>query len=149
MTAHPIRDVLFGVGFAIAFGLVLYTCDVMETERVSNAEMVTKPRPATLPRTNAPELPPESDRLNGAAGCEDGKVIVENRSSDVWEDARIELNDVWKYSPGVIVPGRQPYLPYLFTKSDGTRLDLAFVSCRSINMHATVRGKRMHWNGAY
>jgi hypothetical protein len=33
--------------------------------------------------------------------------------------------------------------------SDGTRLDLNRVACKSIDIHATVGRQRRHWNGVY
>ena len=66
-----------------------------------------------------------------------------------WEDTRIVVNNTWEYSPGAVMSGRQPYMPRLFTKPDGTRLNLRTLGCKTIDIHATLNGKRAHWNGAY
>jgi hypothetical protein len=86
--------------------------------------------------------------LLAAGGCDATDVWIENKSQAFWENTRIEINGAWEYRPGVVPPGRQPYMPQLFTRTDGTRLSLASMACKTLDIHATVNGKRASWNGA-
>jgi molybdopterin converting factor small subunit len=88
--------------------------------------------------------------LNAAAGCVNGRVVVQNRESSNWFQVKIEVNSVYVHTTDVIAAGdTMRFFPNIFTKSDGTRLDLSRVACKTIDVHATVGGKRQHWNGAY
>lgn len=88
--------------------------------------------------------------LQAEAGCTAGRVLVHNTGTEPWTDISIEVNRDYKFVADAIPPGETyRYLPGIFTKSDGTRLDLARIACKSIDIHATVDGKRRHWNGAY
>ena len=86
--------------------------------------------------------------LAAGARCSGGSVIVENKSSTLWMGTKIEVNGDFVYRPETVPPGENPFYAYLFTKSDGERLNLARYACNSIDIHATVNGERRHWNGA-
>lgn len=102
----------------------------------------------SLLRDDNPASPDGDAPLAASAACQVGRVVIENNSPDIWRETIIRVNGTWEYKPDVVIPGRQPFMPALFTKSDGTRLDLADVTCQRIDIHATINGKRRHWNGA-
>jgi len=162
----PWRKILLWSSFAIAAVLFIglipdHTSEGNKSQAV--AESAQRPvRSRVIDCAQHPEectsagsgAPPRNDAvapdasLPAAAGCSAGEVWIENRSSDVWEQTRIEVNGVWEYQPGAVIPGKQPYMAQLFTRGDGTRLNLITVDCRRIDIHATVAGQRRHWNGA-
>jgi len=88
--------------------------------------------------------------LNAVAGCQNGRVFIMNKDSAPWLDPKIEVNGTYVFE-GDAIPRWTTlrYLPGIFTKSDGTRLDLTTTACKTIDIHATINGKREHWNGAY
>ena len=96
-----------------------------------------------------------SEDLDANAGCVGGRVVIQNLAKEHWTDVKILVNERILSSGYVYVADLIPatttmrYLPGLFTLSDGTRLDLSRIACKTINIHATVDGKRKHWNGAY
>jgi hypothetical protein len=88
--------------------------------------------------------------LNASARCTDGRVVIQNRDKSHWLEPRIEVNSEYIHQTDVIAAGdTMRFFPNIFTKRDGTRLDLSRVNCKTIDIHATVDGKRQHWNGAY
>jgi hypothetical protein len=88
--------------------------------------------------------------LAAAGGCVNGRVVIQNKSGDVWTDIKIEVNRVYVHVADAIPPHEtNRFLPQIFTKSDGTRLDLSRVACKTIDIHATTPAGRRHWNGAY
>ena len=88
--------------------------------------------------------------LNAAAGCQAGRVVVINKDADHWMEVKIEVNRDYVHQTAVIAKGdTMRFFPNVFAKSDGTRLNLSTTACRSIDIHATVKGKRHHWNGSY
>jgi hypothetical protein len=92
----------------------------------------------------------EDPSLEAEAGCTAGRVLVHNMGKPHWTDIKIEVNRVYVFVADFIPAGETlRFIPGIFTKSDGTRLDLNRVACKSIDIHATVDGKRRHWNGAY
>jgi len=134
-------------------GLIWWAMPNDVPDKVKRDELLRTypPRAGTQPSKDPPpQLQPNtSTELAAGAGCLNGEVFVENRSSQIWEQTRIEVNRTWEYSPGYVTPGRQPYMAQLFTRSDGTRLNLIDVICKSVDIHATVGGHRAHWNGVY
>jgi hypothetical protein len=88
--------------------------------------------------------------LQASAGCSGGRVVVVNKDSEHWFEVKIEVNRDYVHETAVIPKGEtMRFFPNIFTKHDGTRLNLAATACKTIDIHATVRGKRDHWNGAY
>jgi hypothetical protein len=87
--------------------------------------------------------------LKASASCSAGRVVVVNRDADHWMDVKIEVNHEYSHQTAVVAKGdTMRFVPSVFTKTDGTRLDLGATTCKSIEFHATVNGKRDHWNGA-
>jgi hypothetical protein len=88
--------------------------------------------------------------LKASAGCQSGRVVISNNDPAHWFEVKIEVNGVYVHQTDVIAKGdTMRFFPSIFTKSDGTRLNLATTACKTIDIHATVNGKRDHWNGAY
>ena len=88
--------------------------------------------------------------LNAAAGFQEGRVFVQNKSADPWLEVRIEVNGAFVHVSDIIPPGETyRFLPAIFTKSDGTRLDPSLVTIQRIDIHATTPTGRAHWNGSY
>ncbi len=88
--------------------------------------------------------------LKASAGCQSGRVVIVNNDSADWFEVKIEVNGVYVHQTSVIFKGdTMRFFPSIFTKSDGTRLNLETTACKRIDIHATVNGKRDHWNGAY
>jgi hypothetical protein len=95
-------------------------------------------------------LPMARADLNAAAGCQGGRVVIANREGRDWLQVKIEVNGVFTHQTEAIPKGEtMRFFPSIFTKGDGTRLNLDTTSCKTIDIHATVNGKREHWNGAY
>lgn len=87
--------------------------------------------------------------LPAAAQCEAGRVVISNRGTDVWTDVRIEVNHEYSHQTAAIAAGdTMRFFPSIFTKDDGTRLNLEIVACKTIDVHATVGGVRRSWNGS-
>lgn len=87
--------------------------------------------------------------LAASADCRDGKVVIVNKDPAHWFEVKIEVNRAFVLETAVIAKGdTMRFLPAIFTKSDGTRLNLGAVACRSVDIHATMNGKREHWNGS-
>lgn len=87
--------------------------------------------------------------LNAFADCQAGRVVVANKGSDDWFEVKIEVNRDYVHQTAVIAKGdTMRFFPSIFTKDDGSKLNLSSTSCKSIDIHATVHGKRDHWNGA-
>ena len=88
--------------------------------------------------------------LKASAGCLRGRVVIQNQDTENWFEVKIEVNREYTHDTAVIAAGdTMRFFPNIFTKSDGTRLDLNRVACKTIDIHATVKDKRDHWNGAY
>lgn len=88
--------------------------------------------------------------LKAGAGCQGGRVVITNNDSFDWLEPKIEVNGVFVYVGDVIPKGTTlRFFPGIFTKSDGTRLNFSTVACKTIDIHATIDGKRQHWNGGY
>jgi hypothetical protein len=88
--------------------------------------------------------------LKASAGCQSGRVVITNSDSAHWFEVKIEVNGAYVHQTAVIAKGdTMRFFPSVFTKSDGSRLDLGTTACKTIDIHATVNSKRDHWNGAY
>jgi hypothetical protein len=93
--------------------------------------------------------------LTASAGCQGGRVVIINRDSADWLDVKIQVNSGYIDSGYVHETAAIPkgstmrFFPSIFTKSDGTRLNLDNIACKTIDVHAYINGKREHWNGAY
>lgn len=101
------------------------------------------------PASETPSAETAERPLQASGGCQAGRVVVANESSELWLDPKIEINGVFVFVGDAIAPKTTlRYFPSIFTRSDGTRLNLDDVACLRMDIHATVDGKRRHWNGA-
>ena len=88
-----------------------------------------------------------ADEFDAAAACQGNRVVIENRGAEMWSNVKIEVNGSYVFIADAIPPKEtMRYFASIFTKPDGTRLDLARVACQRIDIHATVNGKRRHAN---
>ena len=79
-----------------------------------------------------------------------GVDLIINKDTDNWYEVKIEVNREYVHETAVIAAGdTMRFFPNIFTKNDGTRLNLATTACKTIDIHATMRGKRDHYNGGY
>jgi hypothetical protein len=131
------------VGLVVSvLGLVIVGYILNQPEE-SNQSRIPKPASQT-PAVEPVDLP-----LQARAGCQAGRVVVTNESSELWLDPKIEINGEFTFVGDAIAPKTtMRYQPGIFARTGGARLDLDAVACKRIDIHATVDGKRRHWNGA-
>lgn len=143
--------IILGVGIS---GLALYVfLDNRDgPPRPEPRTGISAPQPTREPIRREPirrAAAPGPD-LPAGAGCQGGRVVVVNKGPEIWTDIKIEVNGSYTHVADAIGSNDTlRFWPNIFTKSDGTRLDLDAVACKSIDIHATVNGQRRHWNGAY
>jgi hypothetical protein len=94
--------------------------------------------------------PTARGELKASAGCVSGRIIVINKDPVPWLEVKIQLNRDYFFERQKIDIGETVRVPPgVFTKPDGTRFDIDSTACKTIDIHATVGGKREHWNGGY
>ena len=127
---------LSSIGLLIVVPVGLFLMIVQADSRLKDA----------IERGGRPERAGE-ESLSSAAGCVGDRVVIGNKSSEHWNNVKIELNGRYTFVADFIPAGEtMRYYAHIFTKSDGTRLNLGTTACNSIDIHADVNGRRQHGN---